>query len=315
MDRNSFRTGAVLVSALAVATLAAGCSSSKSLESGTTAATTTTVAPATTTTAPPATDAPTTTAAETTTTVAATTTTAPAASGIGWTQVDPATLPGPLAFPCCASNWTGLPSPALPSAGGTLADGIYPIRFDWPTDFSQPATATISRFELCSVLPAGRCEDNSGGVYLDDELGVDDTATFQAPIVFDDQLQVRLGGFAGWDAPGFAAGNGIDLASLVVALDADYRTAILEPYLAGATTDEIATALSAAPAHGFAAPAEPGAGALVYTHDGSPPLLFQGLTGFDDTPEDTRGSDIIGRIALVVSGGRMTLNLYSGFYS
>ena len=41
----------------------------------------------------------------------------------------------------------------------------------------------------------------------------------------------------------------------------------------------------------------------------------EGLVGFDDTPLDTRGSDIIGRIALVVEGGTMTINTYAGFYS
>jgi hypothetical protein len=128
-------------------------------------------------------------------------------------------------------------------------------------------------------------------------------------------LHVLLGGFTGNDAPGFATANGLDIAALVTALDADYLVAILEPFLAGATQDEITAALTVAPAHGFSAPADLYAGALVYTHDGAPPLLFQGLVGFDDTPDNTRGSDIIGRIALVVSGGQLTINLYAGFYS
>jgi hypothetical protein len=228
-------------------------------------------------------------------------------------------VPGPGAFPCCASNWSGVASPPLPSPGGALADGIYRIEFDWPTEFSQPVTATVTRFEQCSVLPAGACEDNAGGVYAADELGVDETTSFALPLEFDDQLHVTLGGFAGWEAPasasGFATANGLDIAALVTALDADYQAAILEPYLAGATQDEITATLTATPAHGFSAPAAPGAGALVYNHDGAPPLLFQGLVGFDDTPDDTRGSDIIGRIALVVAGGQMTINLYAGFYS
>lgn len=252
-------------------------------------------------------------ASTTVTSIDPTITAAPAPAG--WTVFDPATSSAPLAYPCCASNWYGVVSPALPAAGAALADGVYAIEFTWPTDFSQPVIASVTRFDQCNVLPAGSCEDNGGGPYADDELGVDATVTYELPLVFDDQLQVVLGGFGGWDQTSFAIGNGVDMASLVTALDADYQIAILAPYLAGATQDEIAATLTATPANGFGAPAEPGAGALVYTHDGAPPLLFQGLVGFDDTPQDTRGGDIIGRISLVVSGGRLTINTYAGFYS
>ncbi len=37
--------------------------------------------------------------------------------------------------------------------------------------------------------------------------------------------------------------------------------------------------------------------------------------GYDGTPDDTRGSDIIGRVALVVAAGQLTINTYAGFYS
>ena len=248
-----------------VAAFGAGCSSNKVVQGpgGTTAESSTSSTPgASTTIAPPVSEAPTT-LAETTTTLAITTTTAPAPAG--WAVIDSDGAAGPLAYPCCASNWYGAASPALPAPGATLADGFYRIEFAWPSEFSQPVNATVRRFEQCSVLPAGSCEDNGGVPYADDELGVDDAASFELSLVFDDQLHVVLGGFTGWD--------------------------------------------------GFSAPAEPGAGALVYTHDGAPPLLFQGLVGFDDTPLDTRGSDIIGRIALVVEGGTMTINTYAGFYS
>ena len=102
---------------------------------------------------------------------------------------------GPLAYPCCASNWYGAASPALPAPGATLADGFYRIEFAWPSEFSQPVNATVRRFEQCSVLPAGSCEDNGGVPYADDELGVDDAASFELSLVFDDQLHVVLGGF------------------------------------------------------------------------------------------------------------------------
>lgn len=300
-----------------VAAFGAGCSSDKVVQGpgGTTAESSTSSTPgASTTIAPPVSEAPTT-LAGTTTTLAITTTTAPAPAG--WAVIDSDGAAGPLAYPCCASNWYGAASPALPAPGATLADGFYRIEFAWPSEFSQPVNATVRRFEQCSVLPAGSCEDNGGVPYADDELGVDDAASFELSLVFDDQLHVVLGGFTGWDGanPAFAIGNGLDIAALVTALDADYQAAIMQPYLAGMSQDDITAMLTATPAHGFSAPAEPGAGALVYTHDGAPPLLFQGLVGFDDTPLDTRGSDIIGRIALVVEGGTMTINTYAGFYS
>lgn len=300
----------VLVIVMASLALAAGCSSSKSLR-GTidTASTSSTTVADSTTTAPPVTDAPTT-VAETTTSPPTTAAPTPA----GWTFIDTATAQGPLAFPCCASNWFGVASPQLPAPGAALADGSYRIEFEWPTDFSQPVSATVTRFELCNVLPAGSCEDNGGAPYPGDDLGVDATTSFALPLVFDDHLHVLLGGFVGNEAPNFATANGLDIAALVTALDTDYQAEILQPYLNGATQDQITAALTAAPANGFSAPAEPFAGALVYTRDGAPPLLFQALVNFE-APNDTRGSDIIGRIALVVSGGQMTINLYAGFYS
>ncbi|MEQ1700337.1 MAG: hypothetical protein ABMA25_09510 [Ilumatobacteraceae bacterium] len=308
MSTSAFRKAFALLGAVALVGLAA-CSSDASVQGATTTVAvggdvTTTVV------APPVTDATNSTVAPTD---APTTTAAPATAG--WTTIDPATTPGPGAFPCCASNWYGESSPALPAPGAALADGIYAIEFTWPTDFSQPVVATVTRFEQCSILPAGSCEDNGGVPYADDEVGIDRTATFDLPLVFDDQLHFVLGGFGGWDGPAFAVGNGVDMAALVASLDADYQVAIMEPYLAGTSQDDIAIGLAATPAHGFSAPAEEGAGALVYTHNGAPPLLFQGIVGYDDTPADTRGSDIIGRISLVVEGGQLTINTYAGFYS
>ncbi len=307
MSSSAFRLGFAVIGAAGLLALAA-CSSDAGVSSATT---TVASSDSTITVAPPVTDGAASTIAPTPD--EATTTAAPAPAG--WTTFDPTAALAPLAYPCCTSNWYGVASPALPATGAALADGIYAVEFAWPTDFSQPVIATVTRFDQCSVLPAGSCEDNGSGTYEDDELGVDDSASFELPIMFDDQLQVVLGGFGGWDQPNFATTGGAEMAALVTALEADYQVAIMAPYLAGTSQDDITAALTAAPAHGFSAPAEPGAGALVYTHDGAPPLLFQGLVGFDDTPQDTRGSDIIDRISLVVSGGRLTINTYAGFYS
>jgi len=312
MSRETFRKAIALAGILAVC--ATGCSSEKSVQGAVSTLPPSSSSAAPDTAAPPATDTPTTPAAPTSAPAEPTTTAAPPQAA-GWSVIDPATAAGPLAYPCCASNFYGVASPAMPAPGTALADGIYSIEFDWPAAFDQPVVATVTRFEQCSVLPAGACEDNGGGTYADDELGVDDTTAYELPLEFDEQLRVVLGGFTGADTGNFAAGNGVDMAALVTALDADYQLAIMEPYLAGASQDEITAALTAEPAYGFSAPAEQYAGALVYTHDGAPPLLFQGLLGFDDTPNDARGSDILGRIALVVAGGELTINTYAGFYS
>jgi len=195
-----------------------------------------------------------------------------------------------------------------------LADGIYRIDFALPTDFGQPVTATVTRFELCSNLPANSCEDVGG--FTADDLGVADaeSTTIQLPI--DGSLTVVLGGFNGSGGnDNFAIGNGADLAELVTALDADYKTAVLDPAAAGTDYETIVANLVAAPAYGFAAPAEEFSGALSYTHNGAPPLLFQILPGVTDGDTGARGSDVIGRIALVVSGGAFTITTYAGFYS
>ena len=311
MSSSAFRKALAVVGAVALVGLAA-CSSDASVQGATTSVTP--GGDVSTTVVVPATDGATTTAAPTPTD-AATTTAAPAPGPAGWATVDPSTLQGPLAFPCCASNWFSLtPSPALPGAGGTLADGVYRIEFQWPGDFSQPVTATITRFELCSNLPADACEDVGG--FTADDLGVDKASAATIELTIDGSVRVVLGGFNGSSADdNFAVGNGAELAELINALDADYQTAVLDPAAAGTDFDTIVANLVAAPAYGFAAPPEEFAGSLSYTHNGAPPLLFQGLPGVGDGNADARGTDIVGQIALVVSGGTFTLNLYAGFYS
>ena len=303
----------VIILAGVVAVMAAGCSSEKSLQgaaASSSPATSTTEATATVgpTEAPTTVTAPSTTPAETT----APTTMPPAPAG--WSTIDPATFDGPLAQPCCGSNWYGIaPSPALPAAGEPLADGSYYITFDLPTDFSQPVTATVSRFELCSVLPTDACEDLGG--FTDDDIGVADADSMTVQLSIDGSIAVVLGGYAGQGNGGdFAIGNGADLAELVTAIDADYQTAVLDPGAGGADLASIVATLTANPMNGFGAPVDNG-GLLSYTHNSAPPLLFQTLPGIQDGAANPRGSDVIAPIALVVSGGAFTITTYAGFYS
>lgn len=306
MSTSAFRKACALIGAFALVGLAA-CSSDASVQGATTTVaaggeSTTTVA------APPVTEAPTTTVPATD---APRTTPAPE-SPTGWAAIDPSTVDGPLAFPCCASNWFGFtPSPALPASGAPLADGVYRIEFEMPTAPGQSVKASITRFELCSNLPEGSCEDVGG--FTDDDLGVDESASMGIELAIDGSLTVVLGGFNGSGGNNFVVGNGLDLAELVLALDADYQTAVLTPFAAGVAPDDIVAGLVASPAYGFAAPVEEFSGALAYTHGGAPPLLFQGLPGVNS--DGGRGSDVIGRIALVVRGGTYMITTYAGFYS
>lgn len=305
--RRSIRLAGLLV----VAALAAACSSDKSVSEGTAvsaSSTTATSADSSTTVAPPettvpGTDAPTTAA-----------TTVPGVPG-GWTLIDPATIQAPLAYPCCASNWYGVPSPALPAPGQPLADGVYRIVMEWPADLTQPITATVYRFDQCSVLPEGACEQSDS--YFPDELGIDTSTGIPLTITLDSSLRVVVGGFTGFtDAPtGFAVGNGTDLVELLTALNADYQAAILDPIAGGMSKDDVIASLNANPAYGFGPPAEEYAGVLSYTHGDAPPLLFQYLPGVDDSFEGTTGSAILGIISLEVSGGVPSLQTYAGFYS
>ncbi len=273
---------------------------------------TTTVAP-TTTTVPATTAAPTTAPATTAAPTTAPTTTA--AEAAGWTPVDPETIGAPLASPCCASNWSAAPSPPLPDPSGSLADGVYAISFDWPADPASPIAATVRRFEACAVLPAGSCDERE--TYDPEEAGIDPSGSFALELRLDDSLTVVLGGYreeAGTWTGDVRRAPGSTFAELLGALDAAYRSEIGERLAAGIDHEQIVAELRATPSSGFTAPASEGVGALVWTHDDAPPLLFQALDYSADGAEP-RGSDVIGRIALLVDGDRLTLTTYAGFYS
>jgi hypothetical protein len=258
------------------------------------------------------TEAPTTTVAPTT--VAPTTTVATAA---GWTAFDPYDIGLPLAVPCCASNWYDLAaSPAFPAPGEPLADGVYRIEWEWPATAATTVTARLHRFAPCSELPDGSCEAPPEGMaFAPTEVGVDPTDDHVLELPLDATLTVVLGGFNGWEADGsYAVGNGLDLVDLVMAVDADFDVAIMQPHLAGANDGDIVAGLVATPAHGFG-PAPDDVLVLAYTHGEAPPLLFQTLFYNWDDPDTSRGSDVLGPIALQVDDGTYTVTVYAGFYS
>lgn len=314
--------GHAAVVALALALIGVACGSDDTAPDASLAPTDTTSPATPVVTAPPDSSAPSDTAAPTTAapatdapTTPAPTTTQPAVPA-GWQAIAPQEVEIPLAYPCCASNWYGVPSPALPAAGSPLANGVYAIEWEWAADPRAPITATVNRFEQCSALPEGSCE--MADSYMPDELGVT-LETAEYPLTLDGNVRVIVGGWVPFDSPetltGVWMGNGDDLARLVRRLDKDYEAAILEPYRNGVSEQQIVADLTANPAHGFSAPTEEGAGQLAYSRKGGPQLLFQALIPYDADLATLRGSHILGRIALRVEDGPDTVTLYGGFYS
>jgi hypothetical protein len=293
----------------ATVVLLAACGATRSVTSDTTPATS--LVPAATSTAAPTTEPTESTVPEPTTTVAD--------PNDQWTPISYDDVLMPLAYPCCASNW-GLvePSPALPAPGEPLADGVYSVEWTWPDDMTQPVVATVARFDRCNDLPEGSCEQQA--TYLDSDYGVGPDSV-EVEIRFDKSLRVVLGGYVGFEyadkSSTLQLGNGLALAELVTQLNADYQIAVVEPVLAGTETYELVASLSASPAYGFSAPLGEGDqyGQIVYSYLDAPPLLYQALLPFQVDPNEAKGSDNIGRIALSVEDGRYTVSVYAGWYS
>ena len=306
-----------LVSVATVALLGAACSSARTIESGTASPPQVTdqadtVAPAITVAA--TTPTPVTTPA---TTVAATTTlpVAPA----GWIPIEPELITGQAAFPCCASNYYGTPSPALSGSGTSLADGNYAVSAIWSADPAQPMQLVIRRFEQCTVLPEGACEQ---GEYSPDELGIDDSSSVAMTLSLDEHLRVILFGFRGFSddvgaLSAAAVGNGADLARLASAVDASYAALIAAPFQAGGEPNDIVSSLAATPAGGFGTGLDGSEFSLSFTFEDAPPLLFQAAVRFDANDQRVagRGIDVLGIPSLDAAGGQLTLYVYAGFYS
>ena len=93
---------------------------------------------------------------------------------------------------------------------------------------------------------------------------------------------------------------------------------LLAPLAAGVAPDDIVMGLWASGDFHFGKPNydwEPAPSEVVYTNFGAPPLLFQAAFGFDDTPADNRGVDILGLPGISVKDGQITLYVYAGWYS
>lgn len=322
-----------IVPLMVLALVASACGSDSNDPTAGSSSAITTVAPTVveTTTVPttvaPTTEVPTTVVDTTTsTTVAETTTTAPPPAA--WAPT--ADWPSLADLPCCASNWSGTPSPAFPSdPAAPLAPGIYsPTRASTEAITGGALDLIVRRFEGCSVMPADQntCEDEGGGVWAPDEMGVLADPARELSLPLDASTHVV---FTGFDCTGPLAHwiiDGAGFAEFSTEFDAAYQQLLAGPFLAGETSDALQAALTATPTGGFSAPCPdfPGAGALQWQWPQSPEatvlmqVLFPGseANGFSPAPPPSAASYWLIPSALQVGpDGSLTLYVYAGFFS
>lgn len=291
--------------------LAVAACSSESSRTVAPASTTSVVETSVSTTTPPPTTPPPTALPPTTVVVD---TTLPAVPS-GWVEVDTASLTGHWFFPCCASNWSGEPSPPLPAPGqGLPPDGSYAVRMVWGDDVTAPLSLELHRFDLCTALPEFSCDDVG---WSDTELGVaEESRTITVPL--DDRVRVVLvGSTRGPDLNlemVAAEGNGDDLAQLAVAVETAFDDVLLARLAAGMAPDEVVAEVAANPEGGFVAALDGSQYGLSFLHDGAPPLLFQNPFAYDD-PASSRGTDVLKVPSVEMVDGQLTVYVYAGYFS
>ena len=242
----------------------------------------------------------------------ASTTAAPLPSG--WTPIEiGGGTGGQIALPCCGDDFHGTPSPALPAAGEPLADGDYFVQMAWPDDLSQPLELQLYRYETCSLLPEGTCEDPSGA----DNMGVDMTTYYSLMVdPGDSTIAVELFGFRGFDStePPGAVGTVPDLIELAQAVEQAYDEVFLPRIEAGEDILALGDDVRNNPQGGFTSGGD--GGIVVFTYGEAPPILFQYIADASVDPwTPIRGVDMQGLNSVAVRDGQLTLMVYAGFYS
>ncbi len=267
---------------------------------------------------------------DTTTTTTTTTTKAPAptttpttttaAVPAGWMEVDD--LPAWAFPPCCADTWKAPgPSPALPSTGAALEDGVYYADIAaWSPTQPDTVTLTIHRFERCGSLaedPSHECTS-----WGPDEVYVADDS-IEREFTLDDAFEVGITGFEceGTNISGeLFRGDGPSLAQLWSALEADYSTWVRGPLETGVPVGDLTVQLDADPASPFKRTCygDNSYLELVWKVDDGPGLLFQSLVILnpeEDTPVPRRPEQLLLPAALEIQEGHPVLYLYEGFRS
>jgi hypothetical protein len=172
----------------------------------------------------------------TTTTPARTTTTTTTVAAVpaGWVEVDD--LPAWAFPPCCADTWKAPgPSPALPSNGAPLEDGVYFADIvAWSPAQPDTVTLAIHRFERCGSLAESASHECSN--WGADEVYVE-ADSIDREMTLDDAFEVGITGFEcdGTNIGGqMFRGVGSSLAQLWSALEADYARWVRGPLDTGA---------------------------------------------------------------------------------
>lgn len=266
----------------------------------------------------PTTEAPTT-VAESTTTAAPTTTKPPA----GWTAVE--SMPSLAYVPCCATNYAGDPSPAIPAdAGAALAPGIYHAYRAQPAEGEPADTATIT-FDLAPFVACGTTGISCNEPFVAGEMGVGDVAR-EVTMPLTDDVRVVVGGFACASDGNFTtdhrAGDGALLATLQARFDEQYQYALGSSLENLADPQAVIDAVAAqGTVEGFSVPECEYAGALVYQPEAGPAILLQSLLTYDPVLDEVvvpRSASIafLDLTALEVdAAGTPTLYFYAGFLS
>jgi hypothetical protein len=320
------RSGAALVVVGAILGVACGDddetqSSTASSIAVVTSAASASTAPATTTPPTTTTPAPTTAATPTTATpTTSTTTTTVATVPAEWIEVDD--LPAWAFPPCCADTWKAPgPSPALPSTGDPLEDGVYFADIAaWSPARPDTVTLAIHRFERCGA----KAEDDSSecASWGPDAVYVE-AGSVEREIALDDAFEVGMTGFECEDGDiggQMFRGDGPSLARLWSALEADYDRWVRGPLETGVAAGDLAVQLDADPASPFerACPSDDFYLELVWPAADGPALLFQSLATLDpasDTPAPRGPEQLLLPAAFEIREGHPVLYLYEGFRS
>jgi hypothetical protein len=226
--------------------------------------------------------------------------------------------------PCCADTWKAPgPSPALPSNGAPLEDGVYFADIAaWSPAQPDTVTLAIHRFERCGSLAETASHECSN--WGADEVYVE-ADSIDREMTLDDAFEVGITGFE-CDRTNIGGqmfrGDGSSLAQLWSALEADYARWVRGPLDTGVPASDLTVQLDADPASPFKRTCYGVDDAyleLVWSGGDGPSLLFQSLLVLDpglDTPAPRRPEQLLlTPAALEIREGHPVLYLYEGFRS
>ncbi len=239
----------------------------------------------------------------------------------GWVPVGP--MPSLAYAPCCASNYSGEPSPAIPAdASAALMPGIYHAFRAQPGDGQPVQTDSIS-FSLAPFVACGTagifCEEG----FVAGDMGVGDVAR-EVSLPLNGDVRVVVGGF-GCAADGQSyetdhqAASGVQFAELQIELDSAFNATVAPLVVADTPFDAFAS-IFAQPQAGFSVPCL-NAGQLQFRGRAGPAILLQVLGVYDNTLDaivvpSSISIAVINLTALeMAADGSQTLYFYAGFMS